>query len=205
MKQFKLAGFAAAAFALSLAITLAVGAQPVPARTGTLHADLLHSYESVADLTKNADLILVGRLVDTTQRPYGRLPFTLDTLQVERVIRGSSQTSTVRVLETGGLLPPSLVKGGNAALSTSTLMSFEGVAPMTIGEQYVVFLQHYQGPIAVDAYVVLSQYQGRFHVTGGSIHFDGDRSLINQRSFSIQLAFDGRAVVDLEADIASSN
>lgn len=204
MKNVKGTLFAATAFAASLALTLILGGRTALPPIGILRGDLLHSYESVEDLTNSADVVLVGKVIGAQQMTFGRLPFTLETLEVGRVLRGTNETSTIRILETGGLLPPGIVKGGNPALSRPTLMTFEAVPLMTGGEEYLVFLRRYVGPMTTDAFVVLSGYQGKFHVSDRKIRFEGDQSLLDDRSFSVQREFNGRSVHDLEAHVANA-
>jgi len=123
-----------------------------------IHGSLVKSYHSLQSLVADAELVVLGDVVVTEQRPFGHFPFTLATVEVKKVLKGAAPTQ-VRVLQTGGT--SIWLKDGSIAQGEAT---YEGVPVTRPGETYVFFLRAYQGPIAANAFVVLGEFQGKLKV-----------------------------------------
>lgn len=172
-----------------------------PRPSANLSAVMLKNWATLGQLTGEAPLIVVGRVVGIEQRVYGPLPFTLASVAVERTLKGQAPRA-LSVLQTGGSMPPP--KGIDASKYIPEQLGFEGVRVAEFGERYLLFLRPYVGPVADSAFVVVGEFQGKLLIEGsGRFGFPGDSSLLGERRFATHEAAYGRTESDVLNEIVS--
>lgn len=122
-------------------------------QTVEVSGDLAIQYKSVDELKRNAEIIVRVKAEKVKSLTFQNTVFTVSTNDVQKVYKGTSVPSTLKVLETGGLIGDK-----NYVFESSPVLS--------PGEEAVLFLERYDGPITNDAYVVLGAFQGKFNATG---------------------------------------
>lgn len=163
---------------------------------------LTHRYGSLEALTSASGVIVVGEIVDTVPRQYGRLPFSEATVRVTDVVAGQHQVGELlRVVETGGVFW-GRAKDGTPASAGAQEVDFEGVPVMRPGERYLLFLLSYDGPVAAHSYVVTGEYQGKFRIgTHGAIEFSGDLGHLAESRFALTRTLVGREATRVVASL----
>lgn len=202
----KRAGVAIVALALGLVIGGLGRAAIVPGSGSQaivpMKAILAVNYQSVAGLTRAAQLIVFARASFTEDVQYGQLPFAVTTLEVLDVLKSNrAAPGRLRVLELGGRLQPGPVKGGDGAMRESRTVSLEGVPVMKPGAEYVLFLEPYVGSVTSDAWVALGQFQGTFEIVRGEVTYGGDRRLLSEAEFATQREFDAHSLTALRDEV----
>lgn len=181
---------------LLVAVFVGIGQSVAEPRSTELEGSLLRSYSSVKELTKAAEVIVVGEVTATTPRPRVNLPFSLATIEVSQVLKGSV-VERVRVLQTGGVFPLS-------KRSSPVAEGVFGQRVARVGERYILFLYRYIGPVAADAYMPLGEFQGRFLVNGGTIGFGGAAEHLTRPQFGVLRSVQGRTEADVVSEIRSA-
>lgn len=156
--------------------------------TADVHGSLVKSFHSVSELAIAADSVVVATIVDSEQRPYGHLPFTLVTARVDEHVRGERTAATIRVFQTGGTLIPlrdGSLRPGNAR--------FEGVPVMAVGETYLLFVYRSTDPEVANAYEVLGEFQGKFKFQNDRVVYTGQPSRLSTSEFATQRWAEGRS------------
>jgi hypothetical protein len=97
----------------------------------TITASRARSYRSVAELARDATLVIVGTANGATTESLGGIPFTTTSVEVVRVLSGDAAVgATIPVHQTGG---PGIV-------------SPELPPVMRPGQRYLLFLEPFTGP-----------------------------------------------------------
>jgi hypothetical protein len=162
----------------------------------SVYGTMRHSYTTVAELAAAADVVVVARVTDQASLTYGRLPFTQSTVVALDSLKGIGPGESMTVLETGGAFHP-LAKDGSSSGIGTQFVQFESVPVMSPGQNYLLFLRHYLGGITAHAFVVLGEYQGKFAINDGHIHFTGASEKLLEPSFGVQKALDGAGLADV--------
>jgi hypothetical protein len=159
----------------------------------SLSGTIRHSYATLPELARAADTIIVGQVRDQASLTYGRLPFTKSEVTVVQTLKGGDIGAVLSVLETGGVFHPA-ARDGSPVHAGTQIVDFEGVPVMSTGGSYVLFLRSYTGDITDRAYVVLGEFQGKFPVADGRVHFAGTRSRLAEPTFAVLNAADGASL-----------
>lgn len=197
-----------AVLALLLALTATSHRLPSgedPSDSGTSISGILrHNYRTLAELTRDADVIARGRVTRTQASVIGGLPFMTITLEILDPVRGLAQRGQrIALTNTGGVLPRSVVKDGSTGRPHGRVIeaSFEGVPVMRHGEEFLVFLRRDSNDIP---YTVLGEYQGRFLVdSSGTIRYTGDPAALARPEFDVLRQVNGRSVTEVIVDVRS--
>lgn len=124
----------------------------IPLSTNNLSATVDITYNNVDELAKDADIIADININDLEYFEYENVPFTLSKAMINEIYKGNiNNTESINILETGGII-------------NNVEYIIEDEKVMKKGENAIVFLQTYEGPIKPDKnkYVVLGVYQGKF-------------------------------------------
>lgn len=168
MKRQVVLGLATATVVLlsAMAYLMMVSQQQLPS-TATLNVSWARSYD-LASLSREAELIVRGVVVDATVLAEGNLPFTFHTVRVERVIKGTppvDSSQTIIVLQTGGQMD-----GARLEVSDDPLMK--------PGDTLILFLEPYRQGVAhrfgAGVFVPLGGPQGRFYLQSGRVYAVGE-------------------------------
>jgi len=177
-----LSTLAAAALVSAVALPFANSESSQPSGRSEMNGSLVKSYESLQAVVADSELIVLGEVAATEQRPFGHFPFTLATIEVTKVLKGSAPIH-LRVLQTGGTSIPQ--KDGSIAEGEAR---YQGVPVTRPGETYLFFLRPYEGPIAANAFVVLGEFQGKLKVGKDQrIQFTGRAESLTTPEFALPL------------------
>jgi Na+-transporting methylmalonyl-CoA/oxaloacetate decarboxylase gamma subunit len=120
-----------------------------------MHLDLRENFTSIKSLHDSAQLIAKVKIEGSTSYEYGNVIFTLSKADIKKVYKGDlDKNSVINILETGGT--------GNDGLEYLS----DGNTVFAPGDEAVVYLEKYIGPVAEDSYVIKGVYQGKFKVKG---------------------------------------
>lgn len=173
-------------------------------RLSSMSGQLADDFQTVGELSKSAKLVIVGKAVSSDNRPYQNIPFTLVTIEVERVLQGDVNVGDqLQIVETGGVFAGQS-KTGDAGQAVEA--AFEGVPVMKEGERWLLFLTQYDpGPVAKDAYSVLGVFQGKARIGDtGKIIFTGDPATFDDAMFTVPRSLNGLTEADAVAKVQSS-
>ncbi|MBP2114659.1 hypothetical protein [Paenibacillus silagei] len=124
----------------------------------TMHFDLTESFDSADSLEKSAPVIAKVKVNTAKSFDYGNIVFTLSDAEIQKIYKGNLTNNTaINILETGGT--------GEDGLNYSV----EGNAVFSKGDEAIVYLEKYVGPVAEDAYVIKGVYEGKFRLEGERI------------------------------------
>lgn len=168
----------------------------------SLYGTIRHSYASVGELAQASDVIIVGQVIDQVSLTYGRLPFTQSRVAVAQALKGAQVGDVLSVVETGGVFRPT-AKDGSAAPVGTQIVDFEGVPVTNVGWTYVLFLRTYAGDIATGAYVILSEFQGKFPIVEDRIRFAGAPAQLSEPRFAVLRDADGNTLPEFLQAIVS--
>ncbi len=171
-----------------------------------MHGELAEDFQTLGELVSAAPVIVLARVLESRDAPYGNLPFTVLTIEVEQAFKGAvAAGGRLTVVETGGLLRgSSKIDPGQYAPPAE--MAFAGVPVMKVGERWLLFLGSYDpGPVATNAYSVKGVFQGKLKVGGdGRMVFTGPADRIQEPVFAVPAYVNGRALPEVIADITSA-
>jgi hypothetical protein len=168
MKRRIALGLAIATIALFSAVAYStLGFQHPPSKTLTLDVSWARSYD-LTSLSREAELIVKGVVIGERALSEYDLSFTLHTVRVERVIKGSLPTEsseTIIVLQTGGQVDGTMLEVSDDPL-------------MKPGDTLILFLERYQqgfaDKLAGTVFVPLGGPQGRFYLQSGRVYSAGE-------------------------------
>lgn len=132
-----------------------------------LHVSWVRSYD-LGSLYREAELVVKGVITGKKKELVeGGLPFTLHTVRVEGVIKGTPPGDrTITVLQTGGQRDD----GTKFEVASDPLVEQ--------GDTLILFLKPYQGGFADKleerVFVPLGGPQGRFHLRNGRVYSVGE-------------------------------
>jgi len=171
-----------------------------------MYGELAESFHTISEVASAAAVIVVGRVVESRDAPYQRIPFTVLTVEVERGLKGPvSAGERVQVVETGGVFAGrSKAEPGQSGPPVEA--AFEGVPVMKVGERWLLFLGVYDpGPVATGAYSVKGVFQGKFKVgADGRIVFTGPVDRIEEPIFTLQALLNQRSLSEVIPEIEKS-
>ena len=123
-----------------------------------MHLDLSESFDTVSELKENAPIIAKVNVTEAKSFDYGNVTFKLSDAKIKKVYKGDLKNNTsISILETGG--------SGADGLTYLP----EGNSVFASGDEAVVFLERYVGPVAEDSYVIKGVYQGKFKIKGNKV------------------------------------
>lgn len=121
-----------------------------------MSGDIVSNYDNVIELNEQAELIMEVTINSIENINFSEVLFTLSEAEVVNVYKGES-VHRINILETGGT-GEILIDGQKEEVQ----VIFEENEPFSEGENAIVYLERYEGPIAEDAYIILGVYQGKF-------------------------------------------
>lgn len=116
--------------------------------------ELERIYSSVEELKNDAEFMVDIRVNSTQSLQYKEVVFTLSEVNVNQVYSGMLNTKNITILETGGIY-------------NNRNHTFNGNEALKTGDEAVLFIKKYEGPVAQDVYVILGVYQGKFSLKDG--------------------------------------
>lgn len=165
------------------------------------------SYDTLRALTKAATTIVIGDVKRTESKVHEGVAFTISSIRVRENLKGDTERKTIEVFETGGPLPPHAAKGAPVAGATPETRElwFEGVPPMKVGEQYLLFLTGpHNGVIASGVYTAINEVQGKLFVDAKDVvGFKGDSSRLTDALFGVHRETIGHPLSRVVAQIRS--
>lgn len=170
-----------------------------------MQGDLADDFQTVRDIARASEAIVVAKAVDSRSTVYGGIPFTILTMRVEQTLAGDIQKDAIiEVVETGGPLAGRSKEDGSPGEAVE--VAFEGVRVMKVGERWVLFLSAYDfEPVASGAYSVEGVFQGKFRIGDDErIVFTGPEEKLVQPLFSILADVNGRPLDDVLAEVEDS-
>lgn len=124
----------------------------------------LGAYLSTEEMASQADLIAVGRCVETRSQWFGRNLFTLATVSISEVVKGDQQSSVIVALP-GGV---------DARRKFPVAMSYTGAPTMQPDEEVFLFLNAKER--VPEAYRVVGYSQGKLTI----IHDEQGQKMISR-------------------------
>lgn len=169
-----------------------------------VRGELAESYQTVDALSQKAVVIVRAKVLASAPKTYGQVPFTVATVRIEQVLKGSlSVGQDIDLLQTGGILPLRTPRGTSSPSPVQPQeAAFEGIRVVQPLEEYILFLRPYVGPVTPSAYVVLGEYQGKFKIDGsGIVRFTGSADQLAKPEFATQRAVNGRTTSNVVTEI----
>lgn len=113
--------------------------------------DLTESSSTIKTLQEKSETIAKVKILSTKSFKYGEVVFTLSRAQINEKFKGNTVEKEITILESAGEYE------GLKYLA-------EGNEAFKKGDEAVVFLYPYKGPVAEDAYVIKGVYEGKFRL-----------------------------------------
>lgn len=143
-----------------------------------LSGSLARSYRTLEGLTEAAELVVVGRVVDSTTTAERLSPnadlvtfLTVHDFRIDEALKGEAPESTIPVIQRGGRLD-------------GTVREFEDDPLYEKGTTYILFLKFDE---EVGVFSTVGVYQGRFILEDGRVS-------------SLSAAYPGRPIDDIRTD-----
>ncbi|CAH8717647.1 hypothetical protein M5W83_10635 [Paenibacillus thiaminolyticus] len=129
----------------------------IPLFTVNSGGELSVRYDTIQQLENDAELIVEAHAEKSKSFKHKSVIFTLSDVQVKQVYKGSVKPNEIiQVLETGGVY-------------NNILHTFDDNKAIRSGDNALLFLKKYKGPVAQDAYTVLGVYQGKFNIDSNGV------------------------------------
>lgn len=172
----------------------------LPSDIVAAEVSLAMNYRSLAELSRDSTLIVVGTAIDTTHAVHIDVPVTLVRFSVETTVTGNGPNVTeLMVVEAGGpMLGPNKSDGQPGEPRE---IAFSGVPVMRTGERWLLFLQPYQRPIIDDGFGIVGGIQGKFPIVDGVIAFSALPDRLDADDLAVVQDQAGRAVDAVIADV----
>lgn len=128
-------------------------------------SSLEKSYNTLGELTSDAEEILEIKVLNQETKTYLDVPFTISTAIVKSTVKGVvNEGDSIKIIETGGEYTP-IDKNGKEFPKAN--LKFNGIEVLAKNEHAILFLEKFVGPQVEGAYVPLGVYQGKFKVISG--------------------------------------
>lgn len=178
--------------------------QELPLVTLQASGELERSFTRLEEIVPASNVIAVIDVLSSEHEGEG-FPTTTSKVMVREVLSGDVAAGDVlTVTEVGGPVRRQS-KLDPEKYGEARFIVVDGVAPMTRGETYLVFLT---GPspygAVLEVYTPQGAFQGKVRLNSdGVLTFTGDSSLLKQDTYQLLKYLDGKWLADIKGEILS--